>query len=127
MVKPMKTLEWHYPMIQFLIKFVYRIVRHLSAITRNKKNSKRRIFLHFQPVLQLAGKAPVRGHRHLLKDSSVHLGEPFWQVVGSSYGHLSVCVPMMSAYEILHCIHIKTGKSVTKADALSVLSKISYF
>ena len=31
MAKPMKTLEWHYPMIQFLIKFLYRIVRQLSV------------------------------------------------------------------------------------------------
>ena len=29
MAKPMKTLEWHYPMIQFLIKFVYPIVRQI--------------------------------------------------------------------------------------------------
>ena len=27
---------------------------------------------------------------------------------------------MMSAYEILHCIHVKTGKSMTQADVLFV-------
>ena len=71
MAKPMKTLEWHYPMIRFLIKFVYRIVRQLSVYSyrhyqkQNKKHLKGRIFLHSQPVLPLAGQAPVRGHRHL--------------------------------------------------------------
>ena len=43
MAKPMKTLEWHYPMIQFLIKFVYPIVRQSSVYSychyqKQKKN-----------------------------------------------------------------------------------------
>ena len=69
LAKPMKTLVWHYPMIQFLIKFVYRIVRQLSVYSyrhyQKQKTFKGSHFLHPQPVLPLAGQAPVRGHRHL--------------------------------------------------------------
>ena len=65
LAKPIKTLEWHYPIIQFLIKIVYRIERQLSV------KIQRLVYIFFFCISNqcyhtgaLAGQAPVRGDKN---------------------------------------------------------------